>query len=74
MGFLGYATQRSRAFVDRWLDRHEWHVVSRYRRVTLVDGTLSSETYLWGRKINGVWSYRPLTNEEYNLHIADMAV
>ncbi|TPL30167.1 hypothetical protein [Mesorhizobium sp. B2-4-7] len=72
-GVFGY--QMPMKLLDKLLDRHEWHVVERpWGRVTLVDGTESTETYVWGRKINGVWSYRDLTNDEYNLHIAEISI
>ncbi|UVK46804.1 hypothetical protein BPNPMPFG_002514 [Mesorhizobium sp. AR07] len=52
----------------------EWHVVERSRRVTLVDGTVSTSHYLLGRKINGVWSYRDLSADEYNTHVAEISL
>jgi hypothetical protein len=55
-------------------DAAEWHVVTRYRRVTLVNGIKSTGTKLWGRKINGVWSYREMSADEYNIHLGDVSL
>jgi hypothetical protein len=54
--------------------RSEWHVVERLRRVTLIDGAKADVGYVWGRKINGVWSYRELSADEYNTHLGEMAL
>lgn len=55
-------------------DKSEWRVVERYRKVTLIDGSISSEHYLWGRKINGQWQYRDLSADEYNTHIGEISL
>lgn len=46
-------------------DKSQWHEVERYRSVTLLDGTKSSSHALWGRKVDGQWQYRELSDEEH---------
>lgn len=54
--------------------RHEWHVVTRYKPVQLVDGSYSTGTNVWGRFIGGSWQYRAMTTDELNEHNADMSL
>lgn len=49
----------------------EWHPVTRYRTVRLIDGRECRDTRLWGRKVKGEWQYKQMTAEEYNLDLAD---